>query len=125
MADGDTDGDGDGVPQAIYPESGPDREQMVEAYLPEKDEWGAKTILDISDPAAVAALANMDKMFPEVDDLQPLLDDFLHEFLKSRTSVGGQSRDDFRKMFVSMWGGNVEGDGQSKALKLVAADGDD
>ena len=116
--------DSDEIPESIFPSSGPNREEMVSQYLPESDDWEAKTILDLSDPAAIAALSNLDKMYPEVDDLQPLVDDFLHEFLKSRTSVGGQSRDDFRKMFVSMFGGSDYGDGNSKALQLVAADDD-
>lgn len=86
-------------PEAIYPHSGPDREEMVAKYLPESNDWESKTILDLSDPAAVAALSNFGKMFPEVDDLQPLIDDFLEHFLKSRTSVEGQSRKEYENIF--------------------------
>lgn len=120
----DADEPDDDVPEAIYPSSGPDREEMVGEYLPEKEDWEAKTILDLSDPAAVAALSNFDEMFPEVEDLQPLIDDFLDHYLKSRTSVGGQSRDDFRSIFQSMYGSSGDGEEGSKALQLVAADDD-
>ena len=120
----DSNGSDDEIPEAIFPGSGPNREEMISNYLPEQNDWEAKTILDLSDPAAIAALSNMERMFPEVDDLQPLIDDFLFQFLKSRTSVGGQSRDDFRKMFISMFGGTDDDGNQSKALKLVAADDD-
>lgn len=124
MSEPDTDDVDEEQPEAIFPSSGPNREEMISNYLPEQDDWEAKTILDLNDPAAIAALSNMDQMFPEVDDLQPLIDNFLHQFLKSRTSVGGQSREDFRKMFISMFGGNPNDGEKSKALKLVAADDD-
>lgn len=112
----------DDVAEPVFPGSGPNREEMISDYLPDKEDWEAKTILDLSDPAAVAALSNLDEMFPEVDDLQPLVDDFLHHYLKSRTSVGGESRDDFRSMFQAMYGSSGDEDGKSRALQLVAAD---
>jgi len=127
MADSDTpdgDMDADDVPESIFANSGPDREEMIAAYLPESDDWEAKTILDLDDPRAVAALKNMDKMYPEVEGLQPLIDSFLEEFLKSRTSVGGQSREDFRDMLISMFGGDTSDNDGSTALQLVAAEDD-
>lgn len=108
----------------VFPNRGPNREDMVGSYLPDKDDWEAKSIVDLSDPAAIAALANFDEMFPEVDDLQPLIDDFLHHFLKSKTSVGGASRQEYENIFKAMYGQSSDGEGKSKALQLVAADED-
>jgi hypothetical protein len=92
----------------IYPQSGPDREEMADSYLPSGDDWEAKTILDLTDPAAVSALKQFGQMYPEIDDLQPLVDDFLDHFLKTRTSVQGKSRDEYRNILVSMYGGNID-----------------
>ena len=116
---------GEDVAQPVFPSKGPNREEMTSDYLPESDDWLAKTHLDINDPAAVSALRNLDQMFPEVDDLQPLVDDFLDDFLKSKTSVDGMSRHEYKSILMSMFGkGPDDGDGAS-ALKLVAADDDD
>ncbi len=107
----------------VFPESGPNREEMASEYLPGSDDWEAKTQLDLSDPAAVAALRQMDVMFPEVEDLQPLIDEFLHHFLKSRTSIAGKSRDEYKDILVSMYGGNI--DGESAGNMVINALGAD
>lgn len=123
MSDEEPDDGEDDVPEAIFPSKGPNREGMVSEYLPEQEDWEAKTNLDLSDPAAIAALSNFGRMFPEVDDLQPLIDDFLEHFLKSKTSVRGASRDEYRKIFMAMYG-KGEDDGQSATMQLVAPDED-
>lgn len=123
MTDEEPTDEDDDVPEAIFPNQGPNREGMVSDYLPEQDDWEAKTKLDLSDPAAIAALSNFGRMFPEVDDLQPLIDDFLEHFLKSKTSVHGQSRDEFRKIFMAMYGKGDDSD-SSTAVQLVAPDED-
>lgn len=115
--------DDEEVPEAIFPESGPGREEMVSDYLPESEDWAAKTHLNVNDPAAIAALRNMEKMFPEVRDLQPLIDESLDEFLKSRTSVAGRSRDEFKAILQAMYGKSDSDDSGSR-LELVAADDD-
>jgi hypothetical protein len=114
----------DDQPEIFRNTSGPDREEMVAKYLPEQDDWESKTILDLSDPAAVAALSNFGTMFPEVDDLQPLIDDFLEHYLKSRTSVGGQARGEFESIFKAMYGQSSDDSERSRTLQLVAADDD-
>lgn len=127
MSETDTDTDTDESeeqPEPIYPSRGPGREDMVSGYLPEQEDWEAKSIIDLSDPAAIAALENFGRMFPEVDDLQPLVDDFLHHYLKSKTSVGGSSREEYKEIFQAMYGSSGDGEGSSTAMKLVAADED-
>jgi hypothetical protein len=104
----DTDDDGSGQDDeiaAFTTSGGPSPEDMAGEYLPEQDDWQAKTILDLTDPAAVASLRQMQAMYPEVHDLQPLIDEFLDEFMKTRTSVGGQSREEYRNILMSMFGG--------------------
>ncbi len=123
MSEHDTTADDDEQPQPVFPGRGPNREGMASEYIPEEDDWLAKTHLDINDPAAVSALRNLDAMFPEVDDLQPLVDDFLDDFLKSKTSVDGRSRHEYKSILMSMFGGSPDGE-ESSALKLVAADDD-
>lgn len=119
--------DGQEQPEAmaVYPQRGPDREDMVASYLPEGDDWPAKTLLELNDPHAVAALSQFGAIFPEVDDLQDPIDDFLHLFLKSRTSVQGKSREEYQRIFESMYGGNPEDQAARGFASLLAGDIDE
>lgn len=110
--------------EAFVIDRGPDREEMASDYLPGSDEWSAKTLLDVNDPAAIAALSNFDVMFPEVEDLQPLIDSALEEFFKSRTSVKGQSRQEYRDIMMSMYGSNPD-DSSANTLQLALGADDD
>lgn len=118
-----TDDSTEDVAEAFFQDSGPGREEMASSYLPEEDDWLAKTLLDVNDPAAIAALRNLGEIYPEVDDLQPLVDGVLDEFLRGKTSVGGRSREEYRKILMSMYG-KADDDGKSKALELVAPEED-
>lgn len=116
----------DEQPQAVFPQQGPSRDEMAANYLPESDEWSAKTALDLNDPQALAALGQFAQMFPEVEDLQGIIDDFTEEFMKSRTSVNAQSRDEYKDMIMSMYGGGPEDDdGMNAFAKALAGDMDD
>jgi len=121
----ENDSDDEPEAQPLYPEKGPNREEMAAEYLPGEHDWEAKTILDVSDPAAVAALSEMGEMYPEVSDLQPLIDEFMHHFLKSRTSVGGESRQDYRDILISQFGGNVDENARDAIVSAFAGDLDD
>lgn len=96
---------------------GPGREDMVANYLPEQNDWGAKTRLELNDPGAVAALRQFSVMFPEVEDLQPVIDEFLFDFLKMRTSIGGASRSEYQRILESMFGGHPD---DSKPGRVLA-----
>lgn len=117
-----TDGDDD-IAETFLNSGGPGREEMASDYLPESDDWLAKTLLDVNDPAAIAALRNLGEIYPEVDDLQPLVDGVLDEFLRGKTSVGGRSREEYRKILMSMYGSSDD-DSNSSAVQLVAPEDD-
>lgn len=107
--------------QPVFPERGPDRDKMAADYLPEGDDWPAKTILDTNDPAALAALSQFGALYPEVNDLQPIIDGFTGEFLPAKTSIGGASRQEYSDIIKAMFGNSDDDDG-SAALQLVSAD---
>lgn len=98
---------------------GPERNEMVSEYLPGDDEWAAKTVLDLEDPGRIAVLRQMDQIYPEVEDLQPVLDQFLDEFLPAKTSIAGKSRDEYKEIFEAMFGAQPDGD--SSGMQLAAA----
>jgi len=124
MSPSDEEGGDEPDAQPVYPSRGPDREEMVAAYLPKENDWLAKTVLDLNDPAAVAALGQFKEMFPEVDDLQPIIDEFTSEFLKGRTSIGGDARQEYGDIFKAMYGGNIDDETKRWAAMLGADDGE-
>lgn len=112
-------------PQTLIPDSGPDRDEMAAAFFPAEDEQQGKTILDINDPGRVAVLKQLTSLFPEIEEMEPVLDEFLDDFMQSRTSVQGKSRDEISDILISMYGGSPDGDRGSMVLKAVGADEDD
>lgn len=124
-ADTDADENGEQDVDVIYPGRGPDREEMAADWLPGEDDWLAKTVLDLNDPHAVAALRQFDQMFPEVDDLQPVIDEFIDEFLKGRTSVKGQARKEYQRAIESMFGGHPDSDANKWGAMMTALGADD
>lgn len=128
MSKSDTDQDENGqVPMAFSGGgSGINREEMAAKYLPPEEDWGSKSVLEMNDPALIAALRQLDQMYPEVEDLQPIVDDVLDNFLKNKTSIGGASRQEYSNILMSMFGGkNDNEDGASKLAAALAGDLDD
>lgn len=111
--------------QAVFPSRGPDRDQMAADYLPASEDWMAKTALDLNDPQAIAALMQFYRMFPEVDDLQPIIDEFSSDFMKARTSVNAQSRTEYNRIIESMFGGHPDDDDVNKFVAALGGDVDD
>lgn len=124
QTDDATDDEEQSEAEVFFNTGGPEREEMTGDYLPESDDWLAKTLLDVNDPAAIAALRNLGEIYPEVDDLQPLVDGVLDEFLRGKTSISGRSRDEYRKILMSMYGGTGDDDDVSSAVQLVAPEDD-
>lgn len=111
--------------QSVVMDQGPNREEMVQSFIAKEDEWGAKTALELHDPAVIAALRQFGTIFPQVEDLQPSIDQFLDEFLMLRTSLEGKSRDEIRDILMAMYGksGGSGGDfGRAFARALGAED---
>ena len=109
----------------VFPSRGPDREGMVNDYLPNEEEHSAKTVLNINDPARVAVLRQWGEIFPERAYRQDVIDEFLDEFLQSRPSVAGESRHDYKDIFMSMFGGSVDTKASHRALQMIGVDVDD
>lgn len=118
MPEQDNVDNGEPEAQAFIPDKGPNRDEMAANYLPGEDDWLAKTILDLDDPHAVAALRRIETMFPEVDNLQPVIDEFIDDYLKGRTSVQGQSREEYEGIIKAMFGGGGE-EGQGSTIRMA------
>lgn len=96
--------------------SGPGKNEMVQQYLPDSDDYNEKTILDLEDPARIAVLRNISDLYPEVEELQEPIDGFLDEFLPAKVSVGGQGRSDFNSILRAMFGATDDDDNTGQVL---------
>lgn len=119
QTDGQTDSNDEPMAQPFRMESGPDRDEMASGMLPDEDDWVAKSVLDIDDPHAISVLAQFNQLFPEVgDDLQLALNQFMIEFLKGRTAIGGRGREDYVDIVKSMYGGGLDDEAKQYGAML-------
>lgn len=115
--------DSDDVDAEVFAASGgPNREEMVNEYLPEQGDWDAKTQLDITDPHNIALMRNYAQVMPQMEHWQDTLNDFTDDFVKARTSVAGQSRREYQSIFEAMYGATKE-KGHDAASALARAFG--
>ena len=101
------------------PKRGPSRMDMVADYLPDKDQWEAKTNLDEGDPGRVAALNVLHIAYPEVDDMDILIEEMLQVFLPAKTSRSNKSRDEYKEIFRSLFGGRGDDSTSGRVLAEV------
>lgn len=80
---------------------------LVGDYLPEKEDFAAKTVLEKGQPEIMAAVEQLTDLYPEIAHMSETLVDFLHKFEKRQTSVNGRSRDEFLDILTSMFGGST------------------
>lgn len=113
------------VPGVLRPQSGPDRDEMAAAFLPESEQHQGKTILDLHDPGRVAILRQLTTLYPELSELDPVIDEFVSDFMQSRTSVSGKSRNEIRDILMSMYGSNPDSDDGQLVLQALGAEEDE
>lgn len=78
---------------------------LINNYLPEKNDYEAKTILKPNHPQKIATLKALPLMIPEIKDHSEVIDTWLDHYLKSITSIEGMSRDEFLQILNSLSGG--------------------
>lgn len=123
MTDEDPDADDDEPAVSTTPggKRGPGKTELASEFLP--GETVEKTILDLEDPHRVAVLRQLDQLYPEVAELQSVIDPFLDEFLQAKPSIGGQSRQEAVEVLKAMHG--VDNDENNTGAQLAAALGAD
>lgn len=99
---------------------------LINSYLPEREDWEAKTVIDHGDSERVAALRSLSGALPEVEHQQDVIDTFLDHYLKTVTSEGGLSRQEYLKLLNSLAGGSDDSDVTDSAgllEKIMAPNG--
>lgn len=112
-----------------YGGSGQSPMDLLADYLPEQEDFGAKTVLTKEQVHLLAGLEQLVAFYPELEDMDDVLVEWIAAYEKRMTSVHGLSREEFMKILVSMNGGSIkyeDSDGiLQKVLEADVGDSDD
>lgn len=98
---------------------------LMADYLPDQEDYGAKTVLTKEQVHLLAGLEQLVTFYPEIQHREKVIIQWIAAYEKRMTSVHGLSRDQFLKILVSMNGGSINAEGSSGILeKVLKADMD-
>ncbi len=83
----------------------PPQLQILEQYLPDKEDYSGKTRLNArNQPSTLASIAILTELYPEIDELDEALEDWRDDLEKYLTSLEGASRDEFKEILKALLG---------------------
>lgn len=92
---------------------------LLSDYLPEKEDYGAKTVLTARQVHLLAALEQVMTFYPELQEYDEVLTEWIAAYEKRKTSVEGLSRSEFLEILVSFSGGSVDKEERKKLIDKV------
>jgi hypothetical protein len=92
---------------------------LLADYLPEQEDYGAKTVLTRNQVHMLASLEQLIKFYPELEHREEIITEWIAAYEKRMTSVHGLSRDDFLEILVAMQGGSVDNEKTRGILEKV------
>ena len=119
--DRDDDQDDEPEVEAVKVSRGVSRLDILNRSIPQSEDWEAKTFYDLNDPYRVATLKMMDKVIPSSSHQQPIIDEFLDSFIKNKTSLGGQGREDMYSTIKAAFGVQEDNEGDQIRRQLAEA----
>ena len=90
--------------EAVKVSRGVSKLDILNRSIPEADDWEAKTYYDLNDPYRVATLKHMSQILPSTSHQQPIIDTWLDSFIKNKTSLRGQGREDMYSTIKAAFG---------------------
>lgn len=92
---------------------------LMADYLPDNDDYGAKTVLTKEQVSLLAGLEQLLEFYPELSHRDGVVEEWIAAYEKRMTSVHGLSRDQFLKILVSMNGGSIKYEDSDGILQKV------
>jgi hypothetical protein len=114
--------------QLMFGYGGKDRQpvELLSDYLPEKEDYGAKTVLTPEQVHLLAALEQLTTFFDEVEEYDEVIEQWIRSYEKRMTSAHGLSRQEFLEILVAMQGGSTDNSSQRGILeKMLSTDMED
>lgn len=111
----------DSEQQLMFGYGGEGRKPMdlMSDYLPDQEDYGAKTVLTQEQVHLLAGLELLTEFYPELEHREQVITSWIASYEKRMTSVHGLSRDEFLKILVSMNGGSIDIDASEGLLQRV------
>lgn len=103
-SDGQTPDNEEPEVEAVKVSRGVSRIDILNRSIPPADDWEAKTFYDLNDPYRVATLKNLSNIIPAASHQQDIIDVWLTDFIKNKTSIGGQGREDMYSTIKAAFG---------------------
>lgn len=107
--------------EAIKVDQGIGKLDILNRSIPAEDDWEAKTFYDLNDPYRIAALKNMSSILPCSSHQQDIIDEFIDDFIKNKTSIGGQAREDMYSTIRAAFGQQQDDDADQIRRNLAQA----
>lgn len=93
--------------------------ELLSDYLPEKEDYAAKTVLTKEQVHLLAGLEQLTVFFDEIEQYDDAITQWIEAYEKRLTSVQGLSRQEFLEILVAMQGGSVDSESQKGMLEKV------
>lgn len=110
-----------------YKNSGPEESPvgLLADYLPEDEDFAAKTILHEDHPAQLNALEILTQLYPELSEFEDEIDEWVDQYEKRLTSVEGASRSEFTRILEAMSGSAAKDEEGKTPMEKLMSTGDD
>lgn len=112
--------------ELMFGYGGQDRKpvDLLSDYLPEKEDFAAKTVITKEQVHLLAALDQLAVMFDEIEEYDEMITDWIKAYEKRLTSVHGLSRSEFLEILVAMQGGSKSDDSERQGMleKVLGSD---
>lgn len=101
--------------------------ELISAYLPNEDDWSAKTRLHESHPEKLKGVELLTEFYPEIAEYDDVLKEWVDDYEKRLTSVEGVGREEYVKILEALTGGQgtTVAEDSSILQKVMSSDGDD
>lgn len=108
-------------------DDGTDPIELLSAYLPDEDDWSAKTRLNEEQPAKLNGVELLTEFYPEIEEYDELLKRWVYDYEKRLTSVEGVGREEYVKILEALTGGQgtTAVEDESILQKVMSSDGED
>lgn len=92
---------------------------LLESYLPEREDYGAKTVITKEQVHLLAGLEQILNFYPELEHREDVIIEWIAAYEKRMTSVHGLSRSEFLDILISMNGGSPNDEDSAGFLQRI------
>lgn len=77
---------------------------LAKTFFPAKDEWKGKTVINHQQAKDLAVARNLADIFPDLQDIDPIMQSILDDYEQYLTSVEGKGREELAQILRASFG---------------------